>query len=121
MRVNANGWKLIGIVVSVIWFVGFFLNQWHSRVTGVLDLYTIELIACYQPRDATASAEKHEEADQAQAKCKDKARADHARNFDAAKTEIPLLLVADFVTVVFGWLIAWMVVAVTRWIRRGFA
>jgi len=45
MRINLNGWKLIGIVVSVVWFVGFFLNQWHSRVTGVLDLYTIELIA----------------------------------------------------------------------------
>jgi hypothetical protein len=119
MRINLNGWKLIGIVVSVVWFVGFFLIQWHSRVTGVLDLYTIELVACYQPRDATGFAEKHEEADLAQAKCKDKARADHARNFDAAKAQIPLIA-ADFVTVVFGWLIAWNVIAVTRWIRRGF-
>jgi hypothetical protein len=117
MLIKLNGWQRIGIVMSAIWFLGFFLYQWNSRVTGVRDLYELESIACYEK--SSGYVEKQEDADLKREKCRDKASADHDRNFGEAKAEIPLLLVADFVTVVLGWLVAWIVVSITRWIRRG--
>jgi hypothetical protein len=116
MRIKLNGWQRIAIVVSLIWFLGFFQYQWNSRVQGVRDLYELESIACYEK--SSGYAEKQEEEDLKREKCRDKASADHDHNFGEARAEIPWLLAADLVTVVFGWLVAWIVVSITRWIRR---
>ena len=61
MLIKLNGWQRIGIVVSAIWFLGFFLYQWNSRVTGVRDLYELESIACYEK--SSGYVEKQEDAD----------------------------------------------------------
>jgi len=67
-------------------------------------------------RDKTESANwaKYEE-------CEKGTRVFFARQFEVATSGIPLLLAIDVGTVLFGWLVVWMFVGITRWVTRGFA
>ena len=54
-------------------------------------------------------------------KCQDEATKFFREEMDRQNGGWPLLLAVDLGTVLFGWLIVWMIVSVVRWINRGFA
>jgi hypothetical protein len=127
-----NGCQRIGIVVSIIWFIGFGAFIWtdtlrqdrefHGNSAEMCRLIlnanneSLRYIEKQGARDKTESANwaKYE-------KCLKDAEAFLDREYEEAKSGIPLLLAVDVGTVLFGWLVVWMFVGVTRWVKRGFA
>jgi len=53
--------------------------------------------------------------------CQKDAREFFHREVEEAKSGMPLVLAFDLGTVLFGWLVVWMFVGITRWVTRGFA
>jgi hypothetical protein len=48
MAINrGRGWRRIGIVLSVIWFIGFGGYVWTSEVRHISDYYEFQLKMCY--------------------------------------------------------------------------
>ena len=126
-----SGWQRIGIVVSVIWFVGFAGYVVANRQDDAL--YDKLLLTCAEglQRDVALSetAKTAEEREQRRqeygnkySKCMNDA---HVSSFRFGLSNdplqaIPLVLAVDLGMIVIGWLIAWCVVMVFRGIRRGF-
>ncbi len=54
-------------------------------------------------------------------KCQTAAGDFFTRQFDEQKAAIPLLVGIDLATILVGWLLAWFVVVIVRWIGRGLA
>ena len=103
----------IGIVLSVIWVVGFGGYTWFSSVQRLNELYSLDLRACSESFDRTQNSVNYEY-------CLEEASELYLSRFNTYKERIPQLLVTDFGTVAFGWCVALFGVAITRWIRRGF-
>src|SRR5436190_18951978 len=103
----------IGIILSVIWFIGFGGYIWFSNIQQLNDLYSIDLRACSETFDRTQNSINYED-------CMEEAREVYLSRFNVYKERIPRLLIVDVGIVAFGWSIALLGVVVTRWIRRGF-
>jgi hypothetical protein len=127
-----SGWQRIGIVVSVIWFVGFAGYVWidsnrHSddfhisqlKLCG--DIWDTEMERAFQSKNDADKDRKLAAAHEKHKQCKDDATALFFRSAEGNREAIPLLLAIDLGTVVAGWLIVWFLVSVAKWIRRGFA
>jgi len=54
-------------------------------------------------------------------RCQNEAANSFDREFQAQKEYIPTLLAVDLTTLLTGWLIIWLGIVITRWVRRGFA
>jgi hypothetical protein len=54
-------------------------------------------------------------------KCWEEASQTHLESRRQVWKDLPALLAADLGTVGFGWLVAWLVILVVRWVQRGFA
>jgi hypothetical protein len=130
---RARDWRRIGIVLSVIWFLGFGGYTWTKEANRLQVSLLARTDLCYSilksANDAlpnianqaqrekiyTESLARHEE-------CGDRAlrlMATDRDNFLWSST--PLLLAFDAATVAFGWLVVWLVILVVRWVQRGFA
>jgi hypothetical protein len=127
-----SGWRRIGMVLSVIWFVGFGGFLWIGETSHNADSYGVKL------RNCAAILEFSNEPSQYILKQQDRAmiaidsltkyeicRSDAERFFlneaEQLYRGIPILLGIDFATVIVGWALAWVVILVVRWINRGFA
>ena len=126
-----SGWQRIGIVVSVIWFVGFAGYVVAHRQDEAL--YDKLLLTCAEglQRDvalseyaetAEAFERRRQEYGNKYSKCLNDA---HASSFRFGLSNdplqaIPLILAVDLGMIVIGWLIAWYVVMVFSGIRAGF-
>jgi hypothetical protein len=53
--------------------------------------------------------------------CKKRFFEGSVRRYEEHSKSIPTLLGVDFAIIVFGWLVAWFLISIGRWIRRGFA
>src|SRR5437016_6346166 len=117
---RTRGWRRIGIVLSVLWFIGF--GGW-IRISGVQhisDFYSWQLKMCYailgtdneslqyiknpddrEKRQAENSA-KHK-------RCEEQASAFFMQQADQNYNGIPILLGIDLATVALGWLVVWFV------------
>jgi hypothetical protein len=98
-RRRLNGWERIGIVLSVLWFVGTFayaLND-HDRTA---DLF---LSAC--------------RLDKSFDECWEETRPLRALSLQWVVDVLGLAIFGIF----FGWLCVYVVVATVRWIMRGFS
>jgi hypothetical protein len=108
MRLKLNGWQRIGIVVSVIWFVGLWLSSLHQQAQA-----KAKYVECLHIAEETME------------RClAEWQRLDNSilANLGAVgRMDLRVLLAIDFGTIVFGWLLAWLAIVVARWIRRGFA
>jgi hypothetical protein len=127
-----NGWQRIGIVVSIIWFIGFGAFIWTDTLRQYRDFHANSAEMCRLILNANNESlpyienqgerNKKESANWAEYEmCEKGARAFLAREYEEATSGIPLLLVIDLGTVLFGWLVVWMFVGITRWVTRGFA
>jgi hypothetical protein len=103
----------IGIILSLIWFVGFGAYMWFSSIQQLNDLYSLDLRACSENFDRTGNSINYEY-------CMDEAREVYLGRFNVHKERIPRLLLLDFGTVAFAWSVALIGILISGWIRRGF-
>jgi hypothetical protein len=111
---QARGWRRIGIVLSILWFVGFGFFIWSRTTSDAADFYGHQLRFCYAILDTDKNWPNYE-------RCKDDAAKLFSFTFDQNVKGIPILIGVDLASVAIGWLLVWCVVAIVRWIRRGFA
>ena len=127
MANRARGWRLIGIVLSVIWFVGFGGFLWTGEVERIGNFFTWQLRTCKAILDADDEGlsleeyrKRHDEHWKKYESCQDRASVFFSSQHRKLRQSIPILL-ADAATVLIGWLAVWGIVAVVRWVNRGFA
>ena len=99
-----NGWQRIGIVASVIWAVGGYLQMMGERnwASRMFDL----CLSIPSPGGADNWS-----------KCRQEYERDFPQAFKDKQTEAVLVAL---VPIPIGWLVVYMVIWVVRWIRRGF-
>ena len=101
----------IGIVLSVIWFVGFGGYTWFSSIRRLDDLYSLDIRTCSETFDITQNQIRYED-------CIEEATDLYHSRFNVYKERIPQLLAIDFGIIAFGWAVALFVIVITRLIRR---
>ena len=101
----------IGIILSVIWFIGFAWSCVHQNARANEKYLTCLNIA------PPFNEEHFRKADRCSTEWR---RLDDSVLARFGRQNIRILLVIDFGTVVFGWVITWFGAVVVRWIRRGF-
>jgi hypothetical protein len=110
-----NGWQRIGVLLSVVWAIGAAFNEMSSEVR--------------QHDDAVHAAD--EAVMPAFDRCEDERRKNGTPNdcievvLTPAARAVPFpsrwgIAVAAFAPLPFFWLIAYALVGLVRWIRRGF-
>jgi hypothetical protein len=121
-----KGWRRIGIIVSVIWFLGFGVLLWNQFVEDTVAPYALDLKICSaieQHRDEfwQAKARNSEElSEKLQAnqdeyeKCASKAKLQWESERPSDSVLAIAVLVIDSVTIALGWLIVWGSVALGR-------
>jgi hypothetical protein len=129
---HARGWRRIGIVVSVIWFIAFGGYVWSDSTRHNVDFYEFQLRMCNAiwevANESLQSARTPEERDKRSSenrakyeKCNADAKTLFFSQADQLYRSIPILLGVDLATIAVGWALVWFVVFIARWIRRGFA
>jgi hypothetical protein len=100
-----NGWQRIGIVLSVLWFLGgaFWGNEIAIRDGGSWP--TLQLKWCLSRPNADYS------------ECNATFEKDYEKGI-AGHWSAGLLV--GLVPIPIAWLLVWAVVAIVRWVRRGF-
>jgi hypothetical protein len=129
-----GGWTRIGVVASVVWFLGFAGYIWHSNLDQLSEHYGSSLHLCSTMLDmADESLQQIQNLDARNTrqsanlatyeKCQNRARDAffHLSDANTSKEAISVLLAIDLGTVVVGWLLVLSGVGVSRWVRRGFA
>src|SRR4051794_19615190 len=101
----------IGIVLSVIWFVGFGGYIWFSSIRRLDDLFSLDMRTCSENFDRTENQAKYEY-------CIDEATELYHSRFNVYTERIPRLLAVDFGIIAFGWVLAMFVIVTRRLIRR---
>jgi hypothetical protein len=104
-----NGWQRIGIVLSVVWAVvgPIYIEQEHEAYARDEARFSYRLC-----RDAQSSSADPSECSK-----------DYDRTYEAFlgwKPSWGNWALLAFVPIVGGWLLMWGIVALVRWIRRGF-
>ena len=109
MKFRLNGWQRIGIVVSVIWFVGFagiwFFGAAHNAETR----HRYSMTRCNEDFEETNLREK----------CLQEAAGSSELAIELNREKLWQIFTIDFGLIVFGWLVAWIGVGIGRWIKRG--
>lgn len=109
-----NGWKRIGIIVSVIWVFGAGLHAYDSEIDRDSRLITLMHVQC----DSGLSVYKDlSEQDAAFRRCNK--HADDALSGSLNSARLVAALVA-FVPVILGWPFVYLLVFLVRWVKRGF-
>lgn len=129
---RARGWRRIGIVLSVIWFLSFGLFLWSTFVNDVVrpvgearnvcglildgDNDNLQYLRSVEERNTKQAANfaKYE-------KCQADAQINWERTRPADRLLAAMVLGIDLVTIGIGWLLVWLVVLIVRWIWHGFA
>jgi len=130
VKVRLGGWQRIGVIISIVWFLGWGAFLWIDAVNQNANLFKVQFGICMQVHDDAIGllrpAEKNyrERSEQIESdfkRCKDKAENLFIKQAANNRADIPILLAVDFGSVVIGWLIVWGMVGMARWVRRGFA
>jgi hypothetical protein len=130
---KARGWRRIGIILSVIWFLGFGVLLWHQFVEDAVAPYTLALKTCsaieessnefwrQNARDADELGEKLSDNLRKWEKCLSDAKLQwESTERPSNGMQLAAVLGVDLITIALGWLIVWGCVAVVRWVHRGF-
>ena len=132
MRIKLNVWQRIGIVLSLIWFISFAEYFLHYGSQDAIRYYREARRSCdsviKSSNDVAVSLEQKEDRVTQLAenrakyrKCRRDARNMRGQMLSDVYKGVPLLIAADFGIIVFGWLLGWFGIVITRWIRRRFA
>ena len=130
---RGRGWRRIGIVSSVIWFVGFFAYVWIADVQHHDDFYISQLNSCLsilnKANEQVGSLDNPNDRAKFDGNwtkykdCQAKASALFGTMVDASHSApaLAILIAIDLATVLIGWVVIGGVVLVLRWIFRDFA
>ena len=128
MRMRLNLWQRIGIVLSVLAFIGLAVYAWAFEARHRDRFYSTQLSMCDPLRTQNDALQdfgtqedrvKREATNQSEyAECKDEADATLRESFNAGLQRIPLFLAKVLGLIVLAWLIEWFVVEIARWIKR---
>jgi hypothetical protein len=125
-----RGWWRIGVVLSVIWFVGFGGWLWLSSTGAYMDIHQWQLQDCHnlyrKEREQLQGFDP--QFDQKAAKinseskaCQEEAAAHFERQMDKLfYSQGGLIFAVDAGVLALVWSLAWIVVAVGRWVAAGF-
>jgi hypothetical protein len=100
-----NGWHRIGIVLSIVWAIAVWFYARHVDLALHSNVLSLEYHRC-----ADLPSEKE------RANCKERVRHDFESSFQADWLYVAAVAL---VPIPFAWLIAYALVGVVRWIRRG--
>jgi len=115
-----GGWHRIGIVLSVIFWVGFAGWQRAKQVefANFLNSFAANRhFSCSQNALAIAPNSAYLEAIQ---KCDEQHRQARAENIRIKADQIPDLVFFPLILIALGWSFSYLVLFLIRWIRRGF-
>jgi hypothetical protein len=129
---KARGWRRVGIVLSVIWFLGFGIYLWGADEQSKVQQLKLVMDDCdmtfriaeqgldeehgLKPQEYMA---KWRPINEKRTKCYADAMLE-TESRSPRSTRFAVVLAIDLVMIVIGWLIVWGCVAVGRWIHRGF-
>jgi hypothetical protein len=129
-----RGWRRIGIILSVIWFLGFSVYLWNAAVAEADRLRSLRADYCFSARERSSDRLQHiSDPDRRKKeevaivstydKCIDDVMEQWSRNHPAYNLSLSaaVILGINLATIGLGWLIVWGCVALGRWVHRGFA
>jgi hypothetical protein len=114
MQIKLNGWQAIGILVSVIWFIGVAgytgYILYNEKQDDVLHgkLAEVRSLCEQNVKDPLNPGAEFDPSILVRKRCFNEARSSFAKN----------MIAIDVGAVVLGWLVAWLGIVITRWIRR---
>jgi hypothetical protein len=129
MRTRLNRWQQIGIVLSVLAFIGLGAYAWVFEARHRDKVYSTQLSMC----DGTLRTQnealqgigdqedraKREAVNQSEyEECKNEAGATSRDLFNTSLQRMPIFLAKVLGLIVLAWLIEWFVVEIARWIKR---
>lgn len=106
---HGRGWRRIGVILSVLWFVGFGFFVWSYEVRQNATWYSSTLSLCYAMSNDTDRKT-----------CLADVSKVFSDQFDQNVRALPLLIGADLAVIAVGWLLVWCVVLLARWVLKGF-
>jgi len=129
MRTRLNRWQRIGIVLSVLAFVGLGVYAWVFEARHRDRFYSTQLSMCdgtlrtqneaLQGIGTQEDRAKREAVNQSEyEECKNEAGATLRDLFNTSLQRMPIFLAKVLGLIVLAWLIEWFVVEITRWIKR---
>jgi hypothetical protein len=110
-KMRLNGWKRIGVVISVIWLLGAFMHTYNTETKEYWDREGPLRTACINANESR-KAQGWETFD-----C-NKSYSDAWAAFK--KQTIILAAAVAVVPIPFGWLFVYLIIGITRWIKVGF-
>jgi hypothetical protein len=129
MRIRLNRWQQVGIVLSVLAFVGIGIYAWVFEAWHRDRFHGTQLSMCYNtlrtqndalqalgPQEDRAKREAANQSEYEQ--CKNEADATLRESFNTSLERLPIFLAKVLGIIVVAWLIEWFIVEITRWIRR---
>ena len=128
-----RGWRLIGIIASVIWSFSFGVFLWNRFVDDAVAPYAQDLMICSaieqysddfwqaNARNSEELSEKLQVNQDQYEKCASKAKLQWESELPSDSVLAIVALVIDLMTIALGWLIVRGCVALGSWLRRGFA
>jgi hypothetical protein len=129
MRTRLNRWQRIGIVLSVLAFIGLAVYAWIFEARHRDRFYSTQLSMCdgtlrtqndaLQGIGTQQDRAKREAANQSEyEECNNEADATLRESFNASLHRMPIFLAKVLGLIVLAWLIEWFVVEIARWIKR---
>jgi hypothetical protein len=129
MRTRLNGWQQIGIVLSVLAFIGLGVYAWVFEARHRDKFYSTQLSMCdgtlrtqndaLQALGTQEDRAKREAVNQAEyEQCKNEADATLRDLFHTSLQRMPIFLAKVLGLIVLAWLIELFVVEIARWIKR---
>ena len=132
MRIRFNRWQQIGVVLSVLAFVGIGIYAWVFEARHRDSFYITQFTMCYntlrtqndalQGLGTQEDRAEREAANQAEyGQCMNEADATLRATTDANLKRMPIFLATVLGLIVIAWLIELLVVEIARWIMTEFA
>jgi hypothetical protein len=129
---NARGWRRIGIVISLVWFLGFGVWLWTATAEEQARPYKEGLKHCGRMLDIAndglqylpvGPARDKQQSDNFAdyLKCREDESVRWTSNRSEMKTQIAVVLGADIASIALAWLVVWLITVLVRWVARGFA
>ena len=130
MGLKLNKWQRVGIILSVIAFVGLALQAWVFQARQRDQFYTMQLILCEDTlrteNELAQNVGKQEDRAKREAtnqteyeSCKVEAAELLRTSFDSSYKTMPIFLAKVLAIIIFAWLLEWIIVETLRWMRRG--
>lgn len=105
-----NGWHRIGIILSVCWMIGAVVHTRNAETEFAGKWYQAEMKICLDP-ELTSDTQA----------CMDAASDSHWKNFRWTSLTTANVAFNALGPVIAGWILAFVVIRIVRWVRRGFA